>query len=181
MRGGTLLKKKINLQRALVNPTTMLFGSSGVMIFADSRYNRHDKRSKLPKWIQQFVRPSSLNVSTDGALDLVRKFLRDMAQPVAFEQMQPILLDAAAVNAVGRVAGVPSAAKAESAIPVKKMPSMAWAAVDDVMKQFAESDDARPDSREAVGRAKLPTEGGALNAETQSDVQQKRPRIEYLE
>lgn len=27
----------------------------GLMILADSRYNRHDKRSKLPKWILQFL------------------------------------------------------------------------------------------------------------------------------
>ncbi len=25
------------------------------MIFADSRYNRHDKRSKLPPWILKFL------------------------------------------------------------------------------------------------------------------------------
>lgn len=73
----------------------------GVMVFADSRYNRHDKRSKLPKWIQQFLRPSHLNASSDSALDLVRCFLRDMAQPVEQEQMRQILLDQATVSGRG--------------------------------------------------------------------------------
>lgn len=27
----------------------------GLMILADSRYSRYDKRSKLPKWILQFL------------------------------------------------------------------------------------------------------------------------------
>ena len=36
----------------------------GVMVFADSRYARHDKRSKLPKWIQQFLKPGCLDTST---------------------------------------------------------------------------------------------------------------------
>ena len=37
----------------------------GLMIFADSRYNRHDKRTKLPKWILQFMGDGQLNLSTD--------------------------------------------------------------------------------------------------------------------
>jgi DNA excision repair protein ERCC-2 len=37
----------------------------GLMIFADSRYNRHDKRTKLPKWILQFLGDGQLNLSTD--------------------------------------------------------------------------------------------------------------------
>merc|ERR1712161_140342 len=54
----------------------------GLMILADSRYNRHDKRSKLPKWIQQFLHEQFLNLSTDTALMYARQFLRAMAQPV---------------------------------------------------------------------------------------------------
>ncbi|MGK3746484.1 MAG: DNA excision repair protein ERCC-2 [Bacillariaceae sp.] len=54
----------------------------GLMILADSRYNRHDKRSKLPKWILQFLGEQNLNLSTDMALQQVKQFLRLMGQPI---------------------------------------------------------------------------------------------------
>ncbi|KAG2697138.1 hypothetical protein I3760_07G091400 [Carya illinoinensis] len=53
----------------------------GMMIFADKRYSRHDKRSKLPGWILSHLRDSHLNLSTDMALHIAREFLRKMAQP----------------------------------------------------------------------------------------------------
>eukprot|EP00897_Mesotaenium_endlicherianum_P010484 jgi/Mesen1/9464/ME000627S08848 len=53
----------------------------GMMIFADKRYNRHDKRSKLPGWILSFLKDAHLNLSTDMALHIAREFLRRMAQP----------------------------------------------------------------------------------------------------
>lgn len=53
----------------------------GMMIFADKRYTRHDKRSKLPGWILSHLRDAHLNLSTDMALHIVREFLRKMAQP----------------------------------------------------------------------------------------------------
>merc|ERR1712137_223768 len=40
----------------------------GIMVFADRRYNRVDKRSKLPQWISQFLNSSQVNVSTDMAV-----------------------------------------------------------------------------------------------------------------
>lgn len=57
----------------------------GVMIFADRRYNRADKRNKLPQWITQYLVQSHLNLSTDVAVGLVRSFLREMAQPTSKE------------------------------------------------------------------------------------------------
>ena len=62
------------------------------MIMADSRYNRADKRSKLPKWIQQFLHDGYLNLSTDTALQHVRQFLRLMGQPIDQEALQSVLL-----------------------------------------------------------------------------------------
>ena len=64
----------------------------GLMIFADSRYNRHDKRSKLPKWILQFLSDQYLNLSTDMALQHVRHFLRQMSQPIDQTALQSVLL-----------------------------------------------------------------------------------------
>ncbi|MED6223554.1 hypothetical protein PIB30_075062 [Stylosanthes scabra] len=53
----------------------------GMMIFADKRYSRHDKRSKLPSWILSHLHDAHLNLSTDMALHTAREFLRKMAQP----------------------------------------------------------------------------------------------------
>nr|XP_043637071.1 general transcription and DNA repair factor IIH helicase subunit XPD [Erigeron canadensis] len=53
----------------------------GMMIFADKRYTRHDKRSKLPGWILSHLRDANLNLSTDMAVHIAREFLRKMAQP----------------------------------------------------------------------------------------------------
>ena len=52
------------------------------MIFADKRYQRHDKRSKLPGWITQHLKDSQQNLSTDMAAHMAQEFLRQMAQPV---------------------------------------------------------------------------------------------------
>ncbi|KAE9086673.1 General transcription and DNA repair factor IIH helicase subunit [Phytophthora fragariae] len=67
----------------------------GLVIFADSRYNRADKRTKLPPWITQFLVDSHLNLSVDMAVFMAKKYLSLMAQPVdEFTNVNSILLDA---------------------------------------------------------------------------------------
>lgn len=53
----------------------------GIMIFADKRYGRHDKRSKLPRWIQENLKESLCSLSTEEAVQMCKRFLREMAQP----------------------------------------------------------------------------------------------------
>lgn len=53
----------------------------GLMVFADKRYLRHDKRSKLPTWITSNLKDAHLNLSTDMLMHVVRDFMRNMAQP----------------------------------------------------------------------------------------------------
>lgn len=53
----------------------------GLMVFADMRYNKADKRKKLPGWITQFMTAETLNLSTDRAVHTARDFLKRMAQP----------------------------------------------------------------------------------------------------
>jgi DNA excision repair protein ERCC-2 len=65
---------------------------------ADSRYTRHDKRSKLPKWILQFMSDSCINLSTDMAIAHVKSFLRLMGQPIDQEALQSVLLTLEDVN-----------------------------------------------------------------------------------
>lgn len=41
------------------------------MIFADKRFSRADKRSKLPKWIQEHLKDSLCNLSTEEAIQVI--------------------------------------------------------------------------------------------------------------
>lgn len=57
----------------------------GVMVFADKRFSRWDKKSKLPKWIQEHLTDNVSNLSTEDAVHLTKRFLRKMAQPFTRE------------------------------------------------------------------------------------------------
>jgi len=59
----------------------------GIMVFADKRFSRNEKRSKLPKWITQNITEATTNLSTDMAVGIARKFLRSMAQPFESNQL----------------------------------------------------------------------------------------------
>jgi len=69
----------------------------GIVILADARFARNDKRSKLPAWVLQFLQSAHLNLSTDASLGIVRTFLRQMAQPVDDADLKQMLLDTATV------------------------------------------------------------------------------------
>ena len=51
----------------------------GVMVLADRRFQK--KRAQLPKWINQAMLESDINLSTDMAVASAKRFLRTMAQP----------------------------------------------------------------------------------------------------
>ncbi|EHA50547.1 DNA-dependent ATPase of the nucleotide excision repair factor 4 complex [Pyricularia oryzae] len=51
----------------------------GIMVLADRRFPK--KRPQLPKWINQALAESDVNMSTDMAVSAARKFLKSMAQP----------------------------------------------------------------------------------------------------
>ncbi|CAL1526768.1 unnamed protein product [Lymnaea stagnalis] len=53
----------------------------GIMIFADKRFARADKRGKIPRWIQEHLTDNLCNLSTDEAVQVAKRFLRLMAQP----------------------------------------------------------------------------------------------------
>jgi DNA excision repair protein ERCC-2 len=54
----------------------------GIIVFADKRYQSHDKRSKLPQWVLQFLPDAHANLTATLAVELARQFLREMAQPI---------------------------------------------------------------------------------------------------
>src|SRR6185503_20302147 len=53
----------------------------GIMCFADKRFARFDKRGKLPKWMQEHLKDYLCNLSIEEAVQISKKFLREMAQP----------------------------------------------------------------------------------------------------
>lgn len=67
---------------------------------ADKRYQRHDKRDKLPSWITQHLKDAHLNLSTDMLLCIAREFMRSMAQPYDRAAVGRSLLSEATVNAL---------------------------------------------------------------------------------
>lgn len=51
------------------------------MVFADSRYGVQSKMGKLPEWIKRGISQDCVNLSTDTAIALVKRFAREMGQP----------------------------------------------------------------------------------------------------
>lgn len=64
----------------------------GIMIFADKRFSRADKYGKLPKWIQEYLTESFHNLSIEEAVQIAKRFLRQMAQPFTREDQLGISL-----------------------------------------------------------------------------------------
>lgn len=64
----------------------------GIMIFADKRFSRQDKRSKLPKWIQEHLTDNHCNLSTEESMQIARRWLRQMAQPFTREDQLGVSL-----------------------------------------------------------------------------------------
>lgn len=64
----------------------------GVVVFADKRYVRADKRNKLPKWISDLMPASQVDLDTQAALSVTKVYLRAMAQPMAEGEMNAALL-----------------------------------------------------------------------------------------
>jgi len=65
----------------------------GLVILADSRYNKQDKITKFPLWIKDFLAADgSRNLSTHEAISLIKVFLREMGQPIDQASLHSILL-----------------------------------------------------------------------------------------
>ncbi|XP_075722976.1 general transcription and DNA repair factor IIH helicase subunit XPD-like [Rhipicephalus microplus] len=56
------------------------------------RFSRWDKRSKLPRWIQEHLQDSLCNLSTEEALQVIKHFLRQMALPLTREDQLGVSL-----------------------------------------------------------------------------------------
>ncbi|KAI0273627.1 DNA repair helicase [Gloeopeniophorella convolvens] len=89
----------------------------GLMIFADKRFARADKRAKLPRWINQYITETAANLSTDMALTLSKLFMRTISQN-AGENSTGVSLwtveDVEKAQAAQRLAEAEAAAAAET-------------------------------------------------------------------
>ena len=77
----------------------------GLMVFADARYQRADKRDKLPGWIAGRLKDAHLNLSTDALAHVARAFMREMAQPLPPGAAAVGLLSEGQANAMGAGGG----------------------------------------------------------------------------
>ena len=59
----------------------------GIMVLADRRFQK--KRSQLPRWIADEISEGQTGLSTDAAVGLAKKFLRNIAQPLRPGQKLP--------------------------------------------------------------------------------------------
>ena len=69
----------------------------GLMIFADKRYARIDKKERLPQWIRNKIEPGSVDISVDQALSIASKFFKEMGQD--FEMPEELLLTSEKIQA----------------------------------------------------------------------------------
>uniref|UniRef100_A0A7S0CC72 DNA 5'-3' helicase n=1 Tax=Proboscia inermis TaxID=420281 RepID=A0A7S0CC72_9STRA len=93
----------------------------GLLIFADSRFSRMDKRSQLPKWMVQSLSEAHLNLSTDVAVQYAKSFLRIMGQPIAQEALQSVLLK---LEDVRQMEGsIPNASTTATSVPLMAISS----------------------------------------------------------
>eukprot|EP01054_Gregarina_sp_Poly1_P003100 Gregarina_sp_Poly_1__3099@NODE_1872_length_3157_cov_37_260841_g1214_i0_p1_GENE_NODE_1872_length_3157_cov_37_260841_g1214_i0NODE_1872_length_3157_cov_37_260841_g1214_i0_p1_ORF_typecomplete_len864_score121_63Helicase_C_2/PF13307_6/7_4e03Helicase_C_2/PF13307_6/2_3e47HBB/PF06777_11/5_2e24HBB/PF06777_11/1_3e06DEAD_2/PF06733_15/3_3e23DEAD_2/PF06733_15/1_4e06ResIII/PF04851_15/4_3e12DEAD/PF00270_29/0_068DEAD/PF00270_29/2_7e02AAA_22/PF13401_6/45AAA_22/PF13401_6/0_77FtsK_SpoIIIE/PF01580_18/0_15DUF2075/PF0 len=53
----------------------------GLMVFADFRYGKTDKKEKMPEWILTCMDPHHTSLSVDVAVAIAKRFLLEMSQP----------------------------------------------------------------------------------------------------
>jgi len=138
----------------------------GMMIFADKRYAKNDKMSKLPKWIQQGFTEPNINLSTDMAVEGVKKFMRQMGQPYdQKEQIGHSLWSAEDLQKRQRAAGAlsapaPSQEKKQTQAPV---PADAQKAASQQSTQ-ATQQAKQLQSQQASGSGSTPASGSGAQA-----------------
>uniref|UniRef100_A0A5K3F0D8 General transcription and DNA repair factor IIH helicase subunit XPD n=1 Tax=Mesocestoides corti TaxID=53468 RepID=A0A5K3F0D8_MESCO len=111
----------------------------GVMILADKRYARSDKRCKLPSWIQAQLSDAFVNLSTEEAVQASRRFLRVMgSQPfrredqlgvalLTREHIEALVKERAQAAVIERYSSSTTAGNAASGVPGSVLPQLSTA------------------------------------------------------
>jgi len=77
----------------------------GLMIFADARYGRSDKKNKLPDWIQSRMQTGQVGLSIEDSVHVAKRFLLEMAQP--YEITEASRLDEKALHELSKTKSRP--------------------------------------------------------------------------
>ncbi|KAA8491366.1 DNA repair helicase XPD [Porphyridium purpureum] len=78
----------------------------GIMVLADKRYVRADKKNKLPPWILGCMEDKLLDLDTEMCVTGAKQFLKEMAQPLSQQaQIGTALLTEAAIAAGAHMNG----------------------------------------------------------------------------
>lgn len=101
----------------------------GIVVLADQRYGKSDKRGRLPPWIQQFLLEQLVHLSADVAVDKLKYFLKEMGQEIETSALRSILLSSQEVKKLqqqqlipGSIApSLPSQPQPEQSIPTVKL------------------------------------------------------------
>uniref|UniRef100_A0A914Y5D2 General transcription and DNA repair factor IIH helicase subunit XPD n=1 Tax=Panagrolaimus superbus TaxID=310955 RepID=A0A914Y5D2_9BILA len=64
----------------------------GVLVFADRRFGKIDKRTKLPRWIQEHILPGCHNMSVEEGVSKIRRWFPYMGQPMKKEDQLGVSL-----------------------------------------------------------------------------------------
>ena len=62
------------------------------MCFADKRFAKADKRTKLPKWIRDYLFDSDCNLSIEEAVQKAKRWFKQMAQPLSQKEQLGVSL-----------------------------------------------------------------------------------------
>ena len=116
------------------------------MFTTTQRYSHHDKRSKLPGWIAEFITDSHVNLSVEIAMAFARDFLREMSQPWSKEEQlgHSLLTEAdlkrksAEQSAIGISSSGGGGAASSSSAPVMDVDAEAEARIQEEMSAAAD-------------------------------------------
>lgn len=62
----------------------------GIMVFADKRFARQDKRGKLPRWIQEHLTDNYVNLSTEEAVQVCVSAIEKLPKILTFLYFLPV-------------------------------------------------------------------------------------------
>jgi len=139
----------------------------GIMVLADKRYVRADKRNKLPQWILELMPEANVDLDTDAAVSVSKAFLRAMAQPLdESAQLGTALLSEADVR---RLAEKDKVRTTELAAQKEHAKAAAATAPEPVAMQMDEDDDL-VDYLGAVGATDFEDEAMQVLEETEAQL-----------
>ncbi|KAI3380414.1 hypothetical protein SNEBB_007884 [Seison nebaliae] len=64
----------------------------GLMVFADARFGRADKRSRLPKWLGEYMRDGVCDLTIDECIFVAKRYFKMMGKPMTTKNQLGVAL-----------------------------------------------------------------------------------------